>query len=140
MSAILSIALSGLDAARQSLAISADNVANAESDGALPNGAGAGAPAPYQPLEVVQQPLPGGGTRAAVTPLDPTYVAQFAPELPFADQQGLVAAPNVDLATERVDQLAAINAYRANLRVIEVAQELDRETLDALGPKRDLSA
>jgi flagellar basal-body rod protein FlgC len=143
MSSIVSIALSGLDAARQRLEVSASNVANASSAGALPDPATGkpGAPAPYQALEVTQQPLPGGGTRAVVSPLDPTFVAQFAPDLPFADQQGLVAEPNVDLASERVNQLSAIEAYRANLRVLQVAKDLERETIDALGqPGRGLTA
>jgi flagellar basal-body rod protein FlgC len=143
MSLTFSISLSGLDAARRRLEVSASNVANAGSAGALPDAATGkpGTPAPFQPLQVEQQPLPGGGTTAVVSPLDPTFVAQFAPDQPFADQQGLVADPNVDLVSERLNQLSAINAYRANLRVLQVAKDLEREAIDTLGrPSHDLSA
>src|SRR5438552_18451968 len=139
MSQIFSVALTGLDAARRRIEVSASNVANADSAGADPATGKPGTPAPYQPLEVNQQPLPGDGTQAVVSPLDPTFIAQFAPDQPFADQQGLVADPNVDLVSERVNQLSAINAYRANLRVLQVANDLERETIDALSrPSRDL--
>src|SRR5262249_61354600 len=97
---------------------------------------GAGRPAnppPFQPLTVTQQPLIGGGTSASVVPLSPAFTPSFSPDSPFANGQGLVAAPNVDLVSERLDQLAAANAYRANLRVLEVAQELAKETIDSRG-------
>ena len=135
MDPIFSIALSGLNAATRRLDVSASNVANADSIGALPDpvtGAPSN-PAPFQPLTVTQQPLIGGGTSASVVPLSPAFTPSFSPDSPFANEQGLVAAPNVDLVSERLDQLAAANAYRANLRVLEVAQELDKETIDSVG-------
>jgi flagellar basal-body rod protein FlgC len=143
MSSIFSIALSGLNAASQRLQVSASNVANLDSTGALPDpktGA-TGTPAPYQPLQVSQQSLVSGGTVATVTPSTPAFTAQYSPDSPYADKNGLVGAPNVDLATEAVNQITAINAYRANLRVIQVADDLDRETINALDtPTRSLTA
>src|SRR5689334_11555808 len=58
MNSIIATALSGLDAARKRLEVSAANVANVDSDGALPEASGDGeAPQPYTPLRVSQQPL-----------------------------------------------------------------------------------
>jgi flagellar basal-body rod protein FlgC len=143
MNSIISIALSGLAAATRRLDVSAANVANADSAGALPGSAAAaaGGPAPFQPLDVTQQPLASGGTVATVGNRTPAFTPSFSPGSPFANSDGLVAAPNVDLVSERLDQLSAINAYTANLRVIEAADQLDRETIDSLGrPSHDLSA
>jgi flagellar basal-body rod protein FlgC len=143
MDPIFSIALSGLNAATLRLQVSASNVANADSAGALPDPAtgNPGTPAPFQPLQVTQQPLLSGGTSAATVPLTPAFTPSFSPDSPFANSEGLVAAPNVDLVSERLDQLAAANAYRANLRVLQVADELDKETIDSVGrPSTDLSA
>jgi flagellar basal-body rod protein FlgC len=143
MSSIYPIALSGLNAASTRLQVSASNVANIDSTGALPNlTTGATTPpVPYQPLQVSQEPLVSGGTVATVTPSTPAFTAQYSPDSPYADKNGLVGAPNVDLTTEAVNQITAINAYKANLRVLQVADDLDRETIDALDtPTRSLTA
>jgi flagellar basal-body rod protein FlgC len=143
MSSIFAIALSGLNAASTRLQVSASNVANIDSDGTVPDpktGA-VGTPAPYQPLDVSQEPLVSGGTVANVTSRVPAYTVQYSPDAPYADKNGLVGAPNVDLTTEVVNQITAINAYKANLRVLRVADDLERETIDSLGaPTRSLSA
>ncbi|MBV8651337.1 MAG: flagellar biosynthesis protein FlgC [Alphaproteobacteria bacterium] len=143
MSSIYSIALSGLNAASLRLDASASNVANIDSDGTVPDpktGA-VGAPAPYQPLDVAQEPLTTGGTVANVTSRQPAYTVQYSPWSPYADPNGLVGAPNVDLATEAVNQITAVNAYKANLQVIKVADEIDQETIDSLDtPTRSLTA
>src|SRR5689334_19247481 len=127
MSSIYAIALSGLNAASRRLEVSASNVANIDSDGTVPDpktGA-VGTPAPYQPLDVAQEPEVTGGTLANVTSRQPPYTVQYSPGSPYADQNGLVGAPNVDLATEAVNQITAINAYKANLKVLQVADDLD---------------
>src|ERR1700760_4343300 len=63
MSSISTIALSGLNAAARRLDVSASNVANAGSSGALPAADGsvpAGAPRAYDPLQIVQTDVAGG--------------------------------------------------------------------------------
>ena len=140
MNSIFSIALSGLNAATRRLEVSAANVANADSTGALPDGPG-GSPAPFQPLQVTQQPLLTGGTNASIGLLQPTTTMQFQPDAPFADANGLVAAPTVDLTSEALNQIQAVNAYKANLTVLEVADQRDREAIDSIGrPSRGVSA
>lgn len=143
MDPIFAISLSGLNAARLRIDVSASNVANADSTGALPDPktGNAGSPAPYQPLQVSQQPVISGGTIAGVMPRTPSFTAQFSPDSPYANADGLVGAPNVDLATEGINQITALNAYKANLRVLRVADDLDREVIDDLGrPSRGLTA
>ena len=76
-------------AASQRLQISAENIANAESDGPLPS-AGAAVqaqyPGAYVPQQVDQVATPGGGTSAVVVDVQPATVAAYAPTAPYADK------------------------------------------------------
>jgi flagellar basal-body rod protein FlgC len=122
MSSISTIALSGMNAAARRLEVSASNVANVLSTGALPNADGtvpAGAPQSYAPLELVQTASAGGGTQTAVTTVTPSTTAVYDPQAPFANQDGLVAAPNVDLAQELIGQLIASYTFTANATVMK---------------------
>jgi flagellar basal-body rod protein FlgC len=122
MSSISTIALSGMNAAARRLEVSASNVANVMSTGALPNADGtvpAGAPQAYAPLELVQTASAGGGTQTAVTTVSPSTTAISDPQAPFANQDGLVAAPNVDLAQEMISQLIASYTFAANATVMK---------------------
>jgi flagellar basal-body rod protein FlgC len=122
MSSISTIALSGMNAAARRLEVSASNVANVQSTGALPNADGtvpAGAPQAYAPLELVQTASSGGGTQTAVTTVSPSTTAISDPQASFANQDGLVAAPNVDLAQEMISQLIASYTFAANATVMK---------------------
>jgi len=122
MSSISTIAQSGMNAAARRLEVSASNVANVTSTGALPNADGAvpaGAPRAYAPLELVQTASAGGGTQTAVTTVTPSTTAAYDPQAPFANQDGLVAAPNVDLAQEMISQLIASYSFTANAAVMK---------------------
>ena len=142
MDLALSISLSGMIAARDRLNIAAQNIANAGSSGALPDGpSGPTVPRPYTPLQIDQRPIPGGGTQAQAAPVEPRFTAAYEPDEPVADASGQVAVPAVDLASEALSVREASEAYRANARVFSVASAIDRETLDLLGPRRhDVSA
>lgn len=121
MSSISTIAVSGMNAAARRLEVSASNVANVTSTGALPNADGtlpAGASQAYAPLELVQTASAGGGTQTAVTTVTPATTAAYDPQAPFANQDGLVAAPNVDLAQELIGQLIASYSFAANATVL----------------------
>src|ERR687883_517783 len=104
MSNISTIALSGMNAAARRLDVSASNIANASSAGALPvDGAvPSGAPRAYVPLQVVETESATGGTQTSVTSVTPASVATSDPSAPFANEDGLVATPNVDLAQEMI--------------------------------------
>lgn len=138
MSSITGIAQSGLIAQSQRLAGSASNVANVRSRGAIPNADGttpAGQQQVYQPVDTVQTSVSlngePAGTRASYKPTNPAYNREYAPDESFADSQGFVAAPNVDLATERVSQISAAAAYKANAAVVRTEDEMLKSLYNA---------
>ena len=133
MSPIASNAVSGMNAATRRLEVSASNVANARSTGALPDSNGklpAGAPKAYDPLELVQSDVAGGGTQTTITKASQGTSASYEPSAPFANKDGLVAAPNVDLAQEMISQLVAKYSFAANARVLKASDEMSRIVVD----------
>lgn len=131
LSSVLSIASSGLAAASLRLQVSANNVANALSTGPLPDAPNAGNfPPAYVPERVDQVAATGGGTSATVGTVTPSFVPQYDPTAPFANANGQVAAPNVDLANEAVQQIIARYAFAANAKVIQTASEMMKTLLD----------
>ncbi len=132
MSAI-GIARSGLDASLLRLTASAANIANAQASGVVPgSGAGSGQQA-YQPVRVEISPLAGGGVQSRLAPVDPAYRLTYDPASRHADARGMVAAPNVDIAGELVEQIAAKAAFQANFKILSTAAELERRTLQIWG-------
>jgi flagellar basal-body rod protein FlgC len=128
---ILSIASSGLAAASLRLQVSANNVANISSTGPLPDAPNAaGFPPAYAAERINQVDVAGGGTSATVSTVQPGTVSQYDPGAPFANKDGLVAAPNVDLATEAVQQITARIEFAANVKVIETESEMMKTLLD----------
>jgi flagellar basal-body rod protein FlgC len=143
----LSIATSGLSAASLRLDVAASNIANALTTGPLPATGGSGTsggtgnsnnntnfPAAYVPLQVNQIDQSSGstpgGTIATVSAVSPSFVAQFDPSAPFANQDGLVAAPNVDLASQFVQLLTAKYEFAANAKVIRAYSDTTKSLLD----------
>src|SRR5262245_39731635 len=117
---IFSIATSGLSAASLRVSVAASNIANVRTTGPLPAAGGSSAsagagsssigptfPAAYVPLLVNQVGQSSGstpgGTVATVSTVSPRFTAEFDPGAAFANQDGLVAAPNVDLVGEFVE-------------------------------------
>jgi flagellar basal-body rod protein FlgC len=131
MGSILAIASSGLAAASLRLQVSASNVANAEDTGPLPDAANAGSyPPAYVPQRINQVAVAGGGTQAVATNISPSYTTAYDPTAPYADQNGNVAAPNVDLANEAVQQITAKYEFAANAKVIQVYSDMMKTLLD----------
>ncbi|MGY3449888.1 flagellar basal body rod protein FlgC [Bradyrhizobium sp. USDA 4353] len=133
MSPIASNAVSGMKAASRRLEVSASNVANAMSTGALPNADGTlppGAPKAYDPLTLVQSDVAGGGTQTTITKASQGTSPSYQPTAPFANKDGLVAAPNVDLAQEMISQLVAKYSFAANARVLKASDEMSRTVID----------
>jgi flagellar basal-body rod protein FlgC len=133
MSVALSIATSGLAAASRRLEVSASNIANAQSSGPLPTATGPSAlshPQAYVPLRVDQVEVAGGGTAATVQPVSPSYVATYDPTASYADPNGLVAAPNVDLGNEFVQLITARYSFALNAAVIRTDEKMSESLLD----------
>jgi flagellar basal-body rod protein FlgC len=53
----------------------------------------------------------------------------FEPGHPDADKNGMVAMPNVNIATEMVDLIGSSRAYEANLAVIRNAKQMAMKAL-----------
>ena len=144
---ILSIATSGLSAASLRANVAASNIANVRTTGPLPASGGSSTStatgssstssnfsAAYVPLRVDQVDQSSGsspgGTIATVSTVSPSYTAQSDPSAPFANQDGLVAAPNFDLANEFVQLATAKYSYIANAKVIQAYSETEKSLLD----------
>lgn len=132
MNGAISSALSGLAAATKRVAAAASNIANIGTTGSLEPGGRA----PYTPLDVqlTSQAAGGalpGGVSASFVPRDPASIPVYDPNSPFANAEGLVATPNVDLAVEAVNLKAAEIAYKANLASIKTADAMTDELLKA---------
>lgn len=126
----IGIALSGLNAATQRVGASASNIANVATAGSLE----AGGKAPYDALTTRQSAVSaadglGAGVRAAVVSAGRPFVPSYAPDSPFANSEGLIGTPNVDLAEEAVHLNLAETTYKANVGVIKTAQEMSDELL-----------
>jgi flagellar basal-body rod protein FlgC len=131
MSSVLSIAISGMQAATTRLEVSARNVANVRSAGALPDGQGNdGAPRPYTPQRVDQVDVSGGGTQAVVSDVSPASVPTYDPGALYANAEGMVAYPNVDLTEEAIQQLIARYTFAANARVVTAYDQMAKSLLD----------
>lgn len=121
----IGIALSGLHAASKKVQAAASNIANMHTAGA-PDG---GSPAPYNALTTAQTAQDGGGVRSAIIGKTPGFVPSYDPGSPFANEQGRVDAPNVDLAEEAVTMTQAKAAYKASAAVMRTANEMQDELL-----------
>lgn len=133
---------SGLAAQRARLNVAAENLANANTT-QTPEGG------PYRAKRVVLHSQPGQGpsdfdrmlqvgrsetkpTEVSVTNIveddsDPRKV--YDPSHPDANEQGFVAMPNVDTATQMTDLMEASRNYRANTLTVKAAREMAMHAL-----------
>ena len=133
----MDISASGLQAASLRLSAAASNIANADSNGAVPSTPPSQPIDPtssgvYQPVAVSQTSRTDGGVTASLQPTLPSYLLAYSPQAPYANMQGMVAAPNVDVTTELVHVREAANSFRANLLAMKVASRMADTLLDTL--------
>jgi flagellar hook protein FlgE len=102
---VIGIALSGLSASSAGLGLQANNVANQQSDG-------------FKAKHVDLVAEASGGVRVSGLSVDPTPAGP--------------GASNVDLAAEAVQGLGYDVMYRANLKVLNTADELLKTTLNLI--------
>lgn len=122
----IQIALSGMTAASRKVEASAANIANMTSGGALDPADG---PAPYQAITTAQTSVTGSngeglGVRSEIIPANRPVVQAYAPDSPFANQDGLIGVSNVDAAEDIVNLQIASTSYKANAKTIAVASEM----------------
>lgn len=131
MTDVVSIALSGLNAQQKRLAATASNIANVSTSGSVPT-AGPSAPAStvYRPLTANLTSLGTGGVRADITADPQGYSLSYDPSSPYANSEGMIAVPNVDLTQEIVRTMEIESAFKANLAVLKTQDEMLGELLD----------
>lgn len=144
MTDVFSIALSGLGAQQKRLAGTASNIANASTAGTVPGTvpsapastvggstvSGSAAGTVYKPLNVNLTSLASGGVRADVVADENGYSLAYDPSSPYANSEGMIAVPNVDLTTEMVNLLEIKTSYKANLAVLKTQDEMLGALLD----------
>ena len=132
MSTVSNIGLSGMQAAAARLQAAASNIANAQSNGRVPSGGAARPGDVYQPVDVVQIDRKGGGVTTSYASRQGGYSMLSDPNSPFADADGNVAAPDVDLATELVNVILAKYQFAASTKIVEADDQMQKATLDTL--------
>lgn len=126
----ISSALSGLAAASRRVEASANNIANADSVGSIPASDAGEKRDAYQPVRVEQSSAAGGGVTTSDRNIRPSYIPVFDTGSAFANSSGLVAAPNVDVASEITDQIGVKQSYEANLKSIKTISDLVKKLYD----------
>ena len=134
---VFSIALSGLNAQSRRMTATASNVANALTSGPVPSqDPSAPASGVYKRLQTQLTPVTGGGEGAGVKATiteDPNgYSVVYDPNSAFANAEGMIAVPKVDLAQEAVDLISEKIAFKANLSVIKTEEEMLGSLLDIM--------
>lgn len=132
----INIALTGLGAATKQLNASASNIANLQTVGSIEDGG----QAPYTPLRTQNTSINddngnGQGVAGTYVAKNPAFVPAYDPDSPFANADGIIGVPNVDLAEEAVNINIAEIQYKANLKTIQAASDLSKELFRALDKK-----
>ena len=125
----LSVSLSGFRAATERFETSANNIANSNSTARLEND-GSVSNEPYRPQAVQAVAQAQGGVGTVIAELDNPTVRRFDPQNAVADDEGFVEVPNVNVADEFVRLAIASYDAEANLRAIQVQDEIFESTLD----------
>lgn len=136
----LDIAGSALTAERYRMNVIMQNLANA-------NTVGTEEEEPYRRKQVIFQERPltfsealtnaqnaqtkSGGVRITeVVENERDFKPVYDPTHPLANEEGYVLYPNVDTTEERVDLLAASNAYIANMTALNVVKAMTMKALE----------
>lgn len=128
MNGILGSAVNGLTAQGKRIAQASENIVNVSTTGSLnPNGK-----EPYVPKDVLFNQQNNQSLEAVIRPRDPAFIAAYQPEAPYADNDGFVAAPNVNLNAEQVTLIEAEHAYKAAASLIPVAKDMHEALIEAL--------
>lgn len=128
----ISTAVSGLFAQSKKLSVAASNIANASTVGRL-DGLEPGKP--YLAMSAYTDSAPGGGVKVAIAVRTVPTVPMYSPDSPYADAEGFVAAPNVNLDEELVSAKMAEQAYAANAKVIGTVNRMHDALMDAVDEK-----
>jgi len=116
-------------ASTSSTSASAASAASASS----PTGSSSTPPTAYQPLQLVQYTnadIASGGVSTDIQPTSPAFYAAYAPSASYANSNGQVAAPNIDLPSQIANQASALIQFQANLKVIQASDQLQESVIN----------
>ncbi|MDZ4860639.1 MAG: flagellar basal body rod protein FlgC [Candidatus Hydrogenedentes bacterium] len=128
------IAVSGLRAQRTRMNLIANNIANATTPTTAKGGAF------RRQLAILR----GEGVEMGISPTnlgvkvervmnDPSPMRQiYEPGNPYANAEGYVEYPNVDLAVEMADLVSAQRAYEANIAVLVSGRRMSAKALEII--------
>ncbi len=128
---VFDIAGSAMTAQSMRLNVVASNMANADSV-AGPDGR------PYRAKQVVFQAkplnaaMPKGTAGVAVAKVmdDPSPMRMvYDPKSPYANTQGYIAMPNVNVVEEMTNMISASRSYQANVEMMNTAKTMIQRTL-----------
>jgi flagellar basal-body rod protein FlgC len=128
----MKIAAAGMRAQGTRIRVVAENLANADSTAATPDGL------PYRRKTVtfaneLDRALGVSTVRVDRVGLDSSdFVRRFQPGHPAADESGYVLFPNVSTLVESMDMREAQRSYEANLSVIDASKQMLLRTLDLI--------
>lgn len=129
----LNSSVSGMIAQSTKIAASASNIANADVIGSLDANA---ARTPYQALDVnitsTSERGNIGGVRPEIYVREPATTIAYDPTSQYADKNGFVGAPNVNLTEEVTSNIVATQAYKANAQMISVIDDMNDALLNAV--------
>jgi len=128
MTSAITSALAGMQAAQKKVTVGAGNIANMQTVGKP--GENTGPEAAYRPVDAVQITGPGGAPETRYQERDPATSLTYQPSHPYASEEGFVESPNLDLATELVNNKMAQHAYEANIKSIVTWDEMQATLLD----------
>ena len=82
-------------------------------------------------LRTATAKVEGGGVRVTqVVESQRDFIPVYDPNHPDANEEGYVMMPNVNRTEERIDLMAASNAYEANLTALKLVQSLALKALE----------
>lgn len=132
MTNAIGIALTGLNSAAQRANVSASNIANAHTSGSI-NSADH---KPYTPITAESKAIgENGGVETKIVNKPNSVIQTYAPDSPFADENGLIGVPNIDIATEIIHLKVAETTYKANIATIKAAENMEKELLKIFDEK-----
>jgi flagellar basal-body rod protein FlgC len=100
---------------------------------ASPTGSSVTPPLAYQPLQLVQYTnadVASGGVQTSVQPTSSGVYAAYAPSASYANADGEVAAPDIDLPSQIANQASALIQFQANLKVIQANDQLQESVIN----------
>ena len=125
----IDISISGMRAQSKKMSAIYANVANART-------VDAGNGLPYRRVEVIMRKKVddaiSGVEVARVTEDNSPFPEQYDPGHPYANEQGYVKMPNINLPQEMINLTMATRAYQANAAILRRQQEIADRVMELL--------